>query len=83
MLNIENVHNFTEQDAMDFMKILNQEQDTTKRNDLSKQLTTVFEFRSISSKSRGLREELTAHGFQFFPIEETTLFIMGIRKKCD
>jgi hypothetical protein len=52
-----------------------------KRSYYVKIINTAFEFRSISSKNRNLKGDLTIFGYKFFPIPNNKSLIMGIKRK--
>lgn len=41
----------------------------------------AFEFRTISSKRRDLKQDLTFLGYKFFPVENNKSLLMGIYKR--
>lgn len=81
-LSFEKVVEMTEAQIAEIIGNIEKESDKEKRTKMMKIVDTTFEIRTISSKNRNLRADLTFFGYKFFPMENNKIYLRGIRRKA-
>lgn len=82
-LTLDNVGTLTETQVSEIANTIEKEPEKERRSQLMKILETAFEFRTISTKNRNLKADLSFMGYQFFPVEQSKVYVRGIRKKAN
>lgn len=77
----ENVVKLSEEDVSNLLNKVISDLPKERRAPYVAVISSVFEFRSISSKNRSLKGDLSIYGFKFFPIPYNPKLIMGIKRK--
>jgi hypothetical protein len=77
----ENVTGLTEEEAFMLLNKVICELPREKRPYYENIISSAFEFRSISTKNKKLRGDLTMYGYAFFKIPHNDSLIMGMRRK--
>lgn len=77
----ENVLELSEEDVSNLLIKVVEDLPKEKRSQYVNIISSAFEFRSISTKNRNLKGDLTYFGFKFFAIPYNKNLIMGIKRK--
>jgi len=80
-LTTENVRELSEEDVSNLLNKLISDFPKTRRPFYISIISTMFDFRSISSNNRMLQGNLTVAGYKFFPIPYNSRLIWGIKRK--
>lgn len=77
----ENVVKLSEEDVSNLLNKVISDLPKERRAPYVAIISSFFEFRSISSRNRNLKGDLSIYGFKFFPIPYNNKLIMGIKRK--
>jgi len=77
----EKVLKLSEEDVSKLLSKIVSDLPKEKRSGYVNIINTAFEFRSISSKSRSLKGDLSLYGFKFFSIPYNNKLIMGVKRR--
>ncbi|MDP4187909.1 MAG: hypothetical protein Q8907_12160 [Bacteroidota bacterium] len=77
----ENVWDLSEEEAFTLIQKLQNDIGKEERSPYLKIIDTAFEFRSISSKRRDIKQSLTLLGFKFFKADDKLNMLTGIFKR--
>ena len=80
-LTLEKVLKLSEEDVSKLLSKIVSDLPKEKRSGYVNIINTAFEFRSISSKSRSLKGDLSLYGFKFFSIPYNNKLIMGVKRR--
>jgi|GEM_PF-1569164 len=82
-LTLENVWKLSEEEVFNMLQYMQENLPKENRSQYMKIIDTAFEFRSISSKRRDMKQSLTLLGFKFFKLESdsSSTIITGIYKR--
>jgi hypothetical protein len=80
-LTLEKVLKLSEEDVSKLLSKIVSDLPKEKRPGYVNIINTAFEFRSISSKSRSLKGDLSLYGFKFFSIPYNKKLIMGVKRR--
>ncbi|MGE0076688.1 MAG: hypothetical protein AB7S48_02410 [Bacteroidales bacterium] len=76
-----NVWDISEEEAFELMQLILNGVEKEKKSQLLKIIESAFEFRTISTKRRDLKQSLILLGFKFFKPNDNSNMITGIFKK--
>ncbi|HNW51162.1 MAG TPA: hypothetical protein PKH79_08775 [Prolixibacteraceae bacterium] len=82
-LTVQNVWNLSEEDAFNMVQTLQTEYSKEDRSPYLKVIDSAFEFRTISSKRRDMKQSLSLLGFKFFKPQDNSgsTMITGVFKR--
>ncbi|NMC58119.1 MAG: hypothetical protein GYA51_01795 [Candidatus Methanofastidiosa archaeon] len=79
---MDNVWDLSEEDAFNAIQFIQNNVSQEERSQYMKIIDAAFEFRSISSKRRDIRQSLTLLGFKFFKVDDNAgSMLTGVFKR--